>query len=362
MRVLFSIPTLGGGGAERQVRMMLEQLPALGVEVGLFSRIALDDATALEAHGVRIYPAGAGGNHSPSLALTYRAAIHDFRPWIVQSFLTQMDILSALVRPRGTRWILSERASAPHYVLGQGSSTDLKNRLRRFLGKGADLVIANSRRGLEYWSDAKAGQVIPNGIDFAAVETIERGRYAVDPRLAGRRTMLSIGRLAAQKQMQVLIDAADLIQRRLPDFRLIIIGEGPERGELERRIAALGLEDIVRIEGFQPDSVGWLKSVELFASASLYEGQPNAVLEAAAAGTPMILSDIPEHREAVPSGAAYLTPGDSAGFAASALHLFADTVQARELAFQARSEVARLSPRQLGQAYREAYAALLAQA
>lgn len=301
VRVLHCIPTLGGGGAEAQLRLLAPRLVALGASVAVFGRLTEADATILRAQGVVPFFIRSRGNHNPAIMLELLRTVRTFRPTVLQTWLKQMDIMGGAFALAGRiPWILSERSAAAAY--GGGG----KDRLRQALGRRANLVIANSLSGTDYWARARKTIVIGNGVDLPALRAASGGPPPDAGLLEGRRTIVSVGRLIPSKGLHVLIDAIALARRSLPDIRLLLVGEGPELRTLRDRVAELDLDGHVHFAGFQRDPRPWLRSAEVFISMSRYEGQPNAVMEAAACGTPMILSDIAEHRLLIGDAAVYV--------------------------------------------------------
>ena len=102
--------------------------------------------------------------------------------------------------------------------------------------------------------------------------------------------VVTVGRLAAAKNHMLLIDAVAVVARNRP-VRLIIIGEGPLKEELERKIIGGGLEHMVCLTGFQLNPVAWVKRADVFALSSDYEGFGNVLVEALAAGTTIVSTD-----------------------------------------------------------------------
>ena len=338
VRVLLCIPNLRTGGAERQVRLLAPLLVRRGIELSLFSRLAPADETAMRAAGVTCFPVRAPGNHNPLLLLDLARAARTCRAQVIHSWLTQMDILGGIVAlATRRRWLLSERAAAGGY------SGRAKDRLRARLGRRADAVIANSPAGIEAWPDHPRCLLIPNGIDHDAI----RAAPAIDPqaRLAqGARTIiLSAARLVARKRPDRLLDAMALLRRDLPEALLVLVGEGPAEAALKDRVRTLDLEGHVLFAGLQTDAWSWIKAAQIFVSASAVEGHPNAVLEAAAAGIPMVLSDIKAHRDAAGGGALYVDPDDPAAFAGALRSLATDPALAGAIAAAGRAQVAPLT-------------------
>jgi glycosyltransferase involved in cell wall biosynthesis len=104
--------------------------------------------------------------------------------------------------------------------------------------------------------------------------------------------ILGAGRLQRQKDFPTLIRAFDRVRRERP-CRLVILGNGRGRSELEAMIARLGLADRVDLPGFQDNPLPWLSRASLFVLSSAWEGSPNVLTEAMALGTPVVSTDCP---------------------------------------------------------------------
>ncbi|MEG3175685.1 glycosyltransferase [Sphingomonas sp. RB3P16] len=113
-------------------------------------------------------------------------------------------------------------------------------------------------------------------------------RDAADRPLVGRH-YLTVGRLVPQKNHALLLDAFARIARS--DDTLTILGEGPDRALLERRAAALGIADAVRLPGHTDPLDRWLAQTDVFVLSSDYEGVPAVLVEALAAGVPIVATD-----------------------------------------------------------------------
>lgn len=108
----------------------------------------------------------------------------------------------------------------------------------------------------------------------------------------GSPVVLGCGRLSAQKDFATLIRAVALVRRKHP-VKLIILGEGPLRGELEALAAELGLADDVSLPGFDPNPFAYMARASVFALSSIFEGSPNVVIQALALGLPVVSTDCP---------------------------------------------------------------------
>ncbi len=129
-------------------------------------------------------------------------------------------------------------------------------------------------------------------------------------------TIVCVGRLAPVKRQDKLIDEAVVAKRRVPDLQLVIVGEGPLRPVLERRIAHHGAGDWVHLAGrlSYEQLIGLYQRAWLVTSASLAEGWGLTLTEAAACGTPAVATDVNGHRSSVIDGVTgVLVPLDRLG-------------------------------------------------
>jgi glycosyltransferase involved in cell wall biosynthesis len=185
-------------------------------------------------------------------------------------------------------------------------------------------------------------RAVQNGAD---IDRVDRAIAAAPAQREDTRfTVLSVGRLDAVKDPFAVLDAFARSVDRDADGRLVFIGGGRLGTSLEARIGGSGLQDRVTLQGLIPREEVFLASAEadVFVSASHGEGMPVAVLEAMAAGCPVILSDIPPHREL--AGEArfipFVMPGDVEGFASEIRRFRAMSADERhEIGRQCRAHV-----------------------
>jgi glycosyltransferase involved in cell wall biosynthesis len=138
-------------------------------------------------------------------------------------------------------------------------------------------------------------QVIPNGIPLPAVlDTISRRatRAALFQRVDDCVVFGSIGRLVALKNHALLLDAFADVARYSPAARLVIVGDGPLRAELEHHSRALGLQGLVLFAGYRDDARELAAAFDVYVQTSNTEGYSIALLEAAGAGLPIIATDV----------------------------------------------------------------------
>lgn len=167
-------------------------------------------------------------------------------------------------------------------------------------------------------------QVVTNGVDVERVARAGEEHYLRPSNGAGR-TVVTVGRMIAIKDQATLLTAFASASR--PHDRLVLVGEGPLRAELEQLAGRLGVADRVELPGLLPrdDVYRLLGRADAYVSTSRGEGLPLSVLEALAARLPAVLSDIPPHREvAAATAAARLVPvGDARAFADALSRLLA---------------------------------------
>lgn len=180
-------------------------------------------------------------------------------------------------------------------------------------------------------------------VAYNAVD-VERAAVSAPPgmraQLGGSETrplVLTPARLDAQKGHDTLLEAV----AELPEALFLLAGDGPERERLEARAAELGVGDRVRFLGRREDVPQLLAACDVFALPSLYEGSSLAVLEAMAAGIPVVSSAIGGTEELIEDGRSGLLvpPGDAAGLASALRRLLGDPVLRKELAGSARERV-----------------------
>lgn len=145
--------------------------------------------------------------------------------------------------------------------------------------------------------------------------------------------LLVAGRLEAQKGHRVLIEAMPAVRAQFPRVRLVCLSDGSLRGELERQVRQLGLEDSVRFMGRQPNVGDWLALADVTVLPSFFEGLPLTAIESLAAGKAMVATAVDGTPEVIVDGKTGLTvrPGDPPALAQAICRLLADRALRREM-------------------------------
>ena len=144
-------------------------------------------------------------------------------------------------------------------------------------------VSERTKRDLEMIGVRKEIKVIQNGIDFGKIKMVEASNEETDVVFAGR--------LIKEKNVNILIKAVNIIKKEVPDVKCMIIGDGPEKGRLEKMVYDLGLESNIEFKGFLADHnevISYMKSSKVFVLPSRREGFGIVALEANACGLPVI--------------------------------------------------------------------------
>jgi glycosyltransferase involved in cell wall biosynthesis len=203
----------------------------------------------------------------------------------------------------------------------------------------AHRIVANSRSAAERLRyeriPASKIAVIANGIDLE--------RYAAAPPREMRRTVATVANLRPGKGHDVLLRAASLVLRVIPDARFRIVGDGPLRGDLERLSAESGLADAVQFLGYREDVPAVLADSDLFAFPSLTDAFPNGLIEGMAAGLPAVASGIEGIAELIDTGTNGLLvpPHDASALAGALIDLMQHPARAAMLGDAARRTIER---------------------
>lgn len=180
--------------------------------------------------------------------------------------------------------------------------------------------------------------VIPTGIDLDSYRTADGERIRKKRRWDKDIVMISVGRLASEKNWGTLLHAAALVIRDIPHFRLVLIGDGPDRKDLEYLAKELGIRRRVTFTGSRPFSEvpSYMKAANLFGFASVTETQGLATLEAMAAGLPVVAVDASGTRDILNHGQqGYLVENNAEALAAAVKKLLSNPERMKKFAHAA---------------------------
>jgi glycosyltransferase involved in cell wall biosynthesis len=171
-------------------------------------------------------------------------------------------------------------------------------------------------------------RVVQNGVDV--------GRFSADPRPTPGRVVM-VGRLAEPKRPDEAVRAVAALRPKVHDAHLLLVGDGPQEDAVRRLAAELGVESAVELLGRRDDVAGLLAGASCFLLASRYEGCPLSVLEAMAAGLPVVVTRLGGIDEVVEHGRTGLVVDPDAAAIADALEtLLSDPERAARMGAEAR--------------------------
>jgi glycosyltransferase involved in cell wall biosynthesis len=216
-------------------------------------------------------------------------------------------------------------------------------------------------------------ELIPDGIDLAALDRVApaeltRTRLGIpaDAPLVG-----TVAALTARKGQRFLIDAAPLVLERFPRTRFLLVGEGPERGNLESRIRATGRPEAFHLLGWRDDFADLIAALDVFVLPSLWEGLNLSLLSACALGRAVVATNLLSNCEVIDSGISGLLPTptrpsidarelDSAALGRAIARLLADPALRQQLGEAARRRTAaRFGARAMTDSHEALYERLL---
>ena len=311
LRILFVIPTLVRGGAEKQLTLLATGLPRdqFDVHVAVLTHTGpLEES--LRAAGIPVTVIGKRWKFDPFCYGRLRRHIQELKPDIVHTWLFAANAYGRRAAASlGVKHILAgERCVDPWKSAWQLA-------IDRRLARVTERIITNSSGVVEFYVSrglpAEKFVVIPNGIAPPQIDQpLTREELLRELKLpANARLIGAVGRLWPQKRVKDLIWAADLLKSTRDDTHLLIIGDGPQRSRLIRYRDQNEIADRVHFLGERADVPRLMPHFDALWLASEYEGQSNAILEAMIAGVPVIATDIAGNRDLVIDGeTGYLVP------------------------------------------------------
>jgi len=296
-RVLFLLPTVSGGGAERVIVTLLQHLdrtrfePHLGLveAAGPLLKDIPPDVPLHDMKAKRVRRA------LPRIVrLCWR-----LKPQVIHPVMGELNLSTVLFRPLlppGARVLLREDTS-PSALNAQGRKHPLFwNWLYRRLYPRADKIICVGdyvRDDLANNFDVPRSKLarIYNPVNLDLTRRLAEA--SGNPYSGLGPHLVSAGRLAKEKGFDLLLDAMPFVRAAIPSTDLTILGEGPLRPDLLTQRQRLGLTGAVQLPGFQPNPYPYFKHADLVVLSSRYEGFGLVVIEALAVGTPVVATACP---------------------------------------------------------------------
>lgn len=354
LKILYTIGSLGLGGAESQMVLLIRELKKRGWRCELFVLEAKGPfKNILEQDGIPIHDGGyvSESRKGVKIFLLLRAVFRFWRlarhvrPDVLHAYLQMTNFIGALVghAAKVKKVITSRRALGTHQD---------RHPYRKWLDKVANVlsdrvtVNSNAVRQDTIFRDGIAPEklvLIRNGLDVSRFSEQEGGRDAVrgNLRLGGDEFgIINVGNLIPYKGHADLINALPKVLEKMGNVRLFLVGE--DRGiqaDLERLASSLSLSDRVHFLGQRNDVPSLLMAMDIYVMASHEEGSSNALLEAMAAGLPIIATDVGGNREALDDGQAgmLVPPHDPDALSLAIRKLLDDDVLRSQVAAKAKA-------------------------
>jgi len=300
VKILQLITGLGQGGAEQVVFDLARGLDSSRYTISVCSILDITGpqglyAARLRDAGVDVVSLGLTRKWQLRRAMALQGVIDDLQPEILHCHMFHANVLG--------RWI-GHRAGVPHIV----STVHVAERRRRpwrfWLERKTDpfgtITVCVSHSVLQFQSKRthiprERFTVIPDGVDTARFAGPSRPPAEVRAELgiaADSKVIGSVGRLVAQKGYRYLVRAFARVVDELGDVELVIAGEGPEMSMLQRLARQSGCARRVHLLGRRTDVVDLLHAFDVFAMPSIYEGFGLVLVEAMAAGVPVVASAV----------------------------------------------------------------------
>jgi glycosyltransferase involved in cell wall biosynthesis len=360
MKILHVITSLARGGAENHLLLLGAGQAAAGNQVAVAGlKEPSDLAPAFSAAGVGPHALGLRFYGDPWPVLRLRALIGAFGPDIVHAHLPPAELYVRLALAGRTEPLVITRHNDERFASVAG-----QRRLSRWCAGRAARVICISDAVRRWTTEDPAGPrlaaarctVIRYGLDHGPVLA---AAPAAD--LAGEGPLVgTLARLVPQKGLDVLLEA---FARIPPPARLVIAGSGPLREALQARAARPDLAGRVRLLGPRADAAAVMAALDLFVLPSRWEGFGLVLLEAMAAGRPIVASRVSAIPEVVQDGttALLVPPDDPAALAGAMRALLDDPARRQAMGEAGRARVQRLfTPQRMVDATVDLYCAVLA--
>lgn len=344
IKVAFVIDDLGLGGAQRQLLELVKRLNRqrfTPIVVSLSEKkTALKEE--MEKTGAAVFLIDQKGKISFPVLFRLFRIFKDFSPTIVHTYLFTADLYGRVAgKVAGVPILVSSvRSTEPnkrwHYIW-----TD------RFLGKWCDAVVVNAsciaailpvREKIE----RSKIHVIHNGVDLSRFSSAENGHLRKSFGISEKVFLLgTVGRLGPEKDHTTLLKALKETRKKGHDVVLFVVGDGILRSELIRQGEELGVAPYVHWLGPRADIPAILGGLDLFVLPSRYEGCPNVVLEAMAAGRGVIATRVGGTPELIRDGETgiLVSPGDTDALVQALSSLVGDPRKLSEMGKNAREAV-----------------------
>ena len=359
-KLAFYIGSLNKGGAERVFVNLAEYFLSRGYEVIMVTQYQKEDEYRLDSNIKRIIsditPQETTGNRITNF---YRRICKLHNIWKAE----QPDLVLSCVGKNNFMTIVTTmftKTKPVVSVVGEAKEEYpgiLMKTLANLLFPHAAGIILQTERSRSFFSKrvAKTAVILPNSLNPLFIR----------PRFTGEREkrIVSVGRLDANKNHEMIIRAFANLAPRYPEYTLTIYGEGELRAHLQNLVTSLNIEKKVTLPGIIPDVADNIEKAALFVLASYSEGISNALIEAMALGLPVIATDVPSGGTVElirnEENGLIIPPGDQKALEEAIDNLLSTKERAAQLAREASQIQQRLAPEKVNAEWENYFTSLL---
>lgn len=325
MRVALFLPGLAGGGAERSMLIIAEQLRGRGHTVELLTALGDGDLEPPEGLPHVCFEVKHARSAIPGLVRYLRQQ----RPDVLVTALDHGNF--AAVAASELSFTRTPVVVSYHSHLSTAARGGGRQRLRpaaaRMVMSRASLVVAVSEKvatDLRHIAPRATPRIRDIGNPIVGDQLFAASAEPLHDGWLGARTgpiLLSVGRLADEKCYDLLLDAFALVLEARPDAGLVILGQGPLREELQAQAEGLGISASLHLPGFQKNPYPYMLRADVFVLSSRREGLPTVLIEAGVLGASLVSTDCPAGPREILSGKpnAQLVPMDDVKALADAM-------------------------------------------
>ncbi|WP_158651608.1 glycosyltransferase [Mesobacillus jeotgali] len=286
-KVVCVVPSLSSGGAEKMALDLVTYLDKEKFDVTLislysnkgeaFSKLALE-------RGVNVYYLDKKSGFDIKTILKLSKVLTNLKPHVIHTHLySSIYCMPWINLHKKTIWV-----HTVHNIANKELPSPYLKIMEYFYKRKKAIPIGISeeiRKTISYRYNLKLADIplIHNGIDtkfFSPVTKIENGTEEI--------VFSCVARFSPQKNHELLINAFNFARKKYSNMKLLLIGDGLLRKDIEKQIASYGLEDHVLLVGNSSNVIEWLRKSDIFVLSSNYEGLPLSILEAMSVGLPVI--------------------------------------------------------------------------
>jgi glycosyltransferase involved in cell wall biosynthesis len=290
-KVVFIIPSLRGGGAERVILNIIRNLDYNSFDINLILLKKEGPYLELLPEYINVVDLNTFNVRKSIFALV--RAINDIKPDVVLSTMGHLNLAILFIRPllKGKPKVIVREANTP------SKNMTKKERLFSYLYKyyytKSDLIIAQCKEmkkdiiDIFKIEDNKINYIY-NPLDVERIKELANDKNPYD---VNKLNLLSVGRLSKQKGFDILLNAFKIVVQKVPNAHLTILGEGNLKQELLEQSKELGIDKNISLVGFKDNPYPYFYHSDMYVLSSRWEGFPNSLLEALACGTKVVATN-----------------------------------------------------------------------